>query len=113
MSKVLRSYNERTDTLEHSLTHPAFAQNVDTKFHVPVDENRRVELELTEVSELNASSGQEQFAVVFRGPGDVFLGQGMRSFEHDQMGQFELLIVPIRQDERGYYYEAVFNRFRR
>lgn len=112
MTKVVCSCDERTEALESSLTHQAFAQNIDTKFHVGVDENRRVELELTEVSELNESAGQEQFAVVFRGPADVFLGQAMRSFEHDQMGQFELLIVPIRQDERGYYYEAVFNRFR-
>lgn len=71
-----------------------------------------MELELAEVSELKEWPGQEQFAVVFRGPNDQFLGQGMRSFEHEQMGRFELLIVPVRQDELGYYYEAVFNRFR-
>lgn len=98
--------------MEPSLTHEAFSQNVATKFHVPVDDNRHIELELAEVSELKEWPGQEQFAVVFRGPNDVFLGQGTRSFEHDQMGRFELLIVPIRQDQQGYYYEAVFNRFR-
>ncbi|HLN97454.1 MAG TPA: hypothetical protein VK208_03130 [Pyrinomonadaceae bacterium] len=98
--------------MEPSLTHEAFTKHVDTKFNVPVDDNRNVELELAEVSELTEWPGQEQFAVVFRGPNDVFLGQGTRSFEHDQMGRFELLIVPIRQDQQGYYYEAVFNRFR-
>jgi hypothetical protein len=98
--------------MEASLTHEAFAQHVNTRFQVPVDDTQRVELELAEVSELKESTGQEQFAVVFRGPNEMFLGQGTRSFEHDQMGQFELFIVPIRQDEQGYYYEAVFNRFR-
>jgi hypothetical protein len=30
--------------------------------------------------------------------------------EHDEMGQFDLFLVPIRQDDQGFYYEAVFNR---
>ncbi|HEU4834969.1 MAG TPA: hypothetical protein VFS90_11160 [Pyrinomonadaceae bacterium] len=55
---------------------------------------------------------QEEFAVEFRGPLDTFLGQGVRNFAHDQMGQFELFIVPIKQNEQGFYYEAVFNRLR-
>ena len=95
-----------------SLTHETFAQHVNTKFHVPVDDANRVELELAEVSELKEFPGQEQFAVVFRGPNEIFLGQGVRSFEHDQLGEFGLFIVPIRQDAEGYYYEAVFNRLR-
>ncbi len=98
--------------MEASLTHEAFAQQVNTKFQVQVDDTKRVELELAEVSDLKESPVQEQFAVVFRGPNEMFLGQGVRSFEHDQMGQFGLFIVPIRQDEQWYYYEAVFNRFR-
>jgi hypothetical protein len=28
------------------------------------------------------------------------------------MGQFELFIVPVKQDAQGFYYEAVFNRIR-
>ncbi|HEY2975696.1 MAG TPA: hypothetical protein VGJ48_24490 [Pyrinomonadaceae bacterium] len=98
--------------MEASLTYQAFAQHIHTKFQVPVDDSQRVELELAEISELKESPGHEEFALVFRGPCDAFLGQGTRSFEHDQMGQFGLFIVPIRQDEQGYYYEAVFNRFR-
>jgi hypothetical protein len=42
----------------------------------------------------------------------MFLGQGVRNFEHEQMGKFELFIVPVEQDEQGFYYEAVFNRIR-
>jgi hypothetical protein len=43
---------------------------------------------------------------------DIFLGQGVRNFEHDAMGKFELFIVPVEQDAQGVYYEAVFNRLR-
>ena len=98
--------------MDDSLTQEAFAQNVNTKFHVLADDTNQVELELAEVSELKPQKAHDQFAVVFRGPLNAFMGQGLRSFNHDQLGQFELFIVPVRQDDQGFYYEAVFNRFR-
>ena len=98
--------------MEASLTHEAFTQLVNTKFEVRLDQQNGVELELTEVSELKLYPQQEQFAIVFRGPGNMFLDQGMRFLTHEQLGQFEIFIVPIRQDEQGFYYEAVFNRIR-
>ena len=96
-----------------SLTHEVFAAHLNTRFAIPIDETSRVELTLIEVSELKLSPRQEQFAIVFRGPLDIFLGQGMRPFEHDQMGQFELFIVPIKKDDEGFHYEACFNRMRK
>src|SRR5687768_15414872 len=98
--------------MEASLTHEAFSQHAGTKYQVHVDENTGVELELTDVSELKVYPQQQEFAVLFRGPLDVYLGQGARLFTHEQMGQFEVFIVPVRQDEQGFYYEAVFNRIR-
>ena len=98
--------------MEASLTQETFSAQANTKFQVLVDENTTVELELVEVSELKLYPQQEEFAIEFRGPSDMFLPQGVRDFAHEQMGKFELFIVPIRQDEQGYYYEAVFNRIR-
>ena len=98
--------------MEASLTHEAFTKNANTKFQVQIDENTPVELELVAVSELKLYPQQEEFALLFRGPSDMFLGQGLRDFSHDQMGRFELFIVPIKQDEQGFYYEAIFNRIR-
>lgn len=98
--------------METALTHDAFAQQVNSKFQVEVDENIAVELELVHVSELKLYPQQEEFVVVFRGPSDMFLDQGGRNFKHDKMGQFELFIVPVQQDAQGIYYEAIFNRLR-
>jgi len=98
--------------MEPSLTHETFAQHANNKFQVQVDENTGVELELTEISELKLHPSQEEFSIVFRGPLDIFLGQGVRAVKHEQMGEFELFLVPIRQDQQGFYYEAVFNRIR-
>lgn len=98
--------------MEASLTHEAFAQHANTKFQVQLDGGELVDLELTEVSELKLFPGQEEFTVLFRGPNEIFLGQGTHSFTHDQMGIFMLFLVPVARDEKGYYYEAVFNRIR-
>jgi len=96
--------------MEASLTHEAFAQHANTRFQVRTDQAVPLELELIEVSELKVYPDQEEFALVFRGPLNAFLGQGIRVLRHEQMGQFEIFLVPIRQDEHGFYYEAVFNR---
>ena len=98
--------------MEPSLTHEEFTKNANTNFQVEADENTQVALELAAVSEVKLYPQQEEFTLEFRGPLDQFLGQGVRNFTHDQMGQFELFIVPIRQDEQGFYYEAIFNRIR-
>ena len=98
--------------MEASLTHEEFSKNANTKFQVQADENTQVELELIAISEMKVHPHQEEFAIRFRGPLNVFLDQGVRDFTHDQMGQFELFIVPIKQDEQGFYYEAIFNRLR-
>lgn len=98
--------------MEASLTHEEFSKNANTKFQVQVDENTHVELELISVSEIKLYPQQEEFSLEFRGPLDMFLGQGIRNFSHDQMGQFVLFIVPIKQDQHGFYYEVIFNRLR-
>jgi hypothetical protein len=98
--------------MEAALTHDEFTKYLKKKFQVQVDENTAVELELTGISELKQYPRQEEFALEFRGPANMFLGQGIRFFKHEQMGQFEIFIVPIRQDNQGLYYEAVFNRVR-
>ena len=95
-----------------SLTHEEFSQHASSKFQVQGDDNIPVELELIDVSELKQYPRQEEFTLTFRGPLELFLGQGIRPFTHDQMGEFELFIVPIKQDADGFYYEVIFNRIR-
>ena len=96
-----------------SSIYEAFSKQLNSQFEVETDENRGgVKVELVEISDLKLYPHQEEFTIVFRGPLDVFLGQGTRSFTHEKMGQQDIFIVPIQQDENGFYYEAVFNRLR-
>jgi len=98
--------------METALTHETFSKLLNTKFAI-VDAENGVQLELIKVSELLTSPQQERFSIIFRGPNEAFLGQGMRRLEHPQMGQFVLFLVPIGQDTQGYSYEVVFNRLTR
>jgi hypothetical protein len=75
-----------------------------------VEAHDPIETELIEFKEMNMTPKQEQFSIVFRGPLDIFLNQGMYKMEHEKIGTFDLFLVPIRQDQEGLCYEAVFNR---
>ena len=103
-------HSKKEDLVAETLTHEAFARHLKTKFQVQLDAGNSVELQLIEVSELKSYERQEEFWILFLGPNEFFLGQGTRLVDHDVMGQFDLFLVPIKQDDQGYYYEAVFNR---
>jgi hypothetical protein len=96
------------------LTEKEFAQHLNTKFRVALEEP--IDLELTEVKGYlireNEQSGMERFSAFFRGPREPFLPQRTYSLEHEQMGAFDLFLVPINQDANGVRYEAVFNYFK-
>lgn len=96
------------------LTEEEFSKHLNTKFRVKNVEP--IELELTGIkgylSKPNEETGMERFSAYFLGSGDHYLRQSVYVLDHDVMGEFELFLVPISQDERGYQYEAVFNYFR-
>ena len=96
------------------LTEKEFSKHVNTKFRVTGDQP--VELELTEVKaymgQSNEQSDMERFSAFFHGPGDRCLPQATYAVEHEGMGAFELFLVPIAKNEKGFRYEAVFNYFK-
>ena len=96
------------------LTEKEFSKHVNTKFRI-VNE-QPIELELTEVkgylSKPDEQTGMERFSAFFRGPAKSYLPQKTYSVEHEQMGAFELFLVPVSHDDNGYRYEAVFNYFK-
>lgn len=80
--------------MSDELTRDAFARQLDTQFRVERQDGGTVTLDLVEASEVRLMPGSESFSIVFRGP----------------LGAFDLFIVPIRRDDPGFYYQAVFNR---
>jgi hypothetical protein len=89
-----------------------FAHHLYTHFQVGGEATHLAALELVEANATPAPPGYEAFSIVFRGPSDRLIPQGMHRFHHDAIGTFDLFTVPIRRDQHGLYYEAVFNRRR-
>ncbi|MCA1817012.1 MAG: hypothetical protein LC746_11500 [Acidobacteria bacterium] len=92
------------------LTRDGLAENLNTKFRLPVAEGEPLEIELIEVSEARRVGNSEQFAIVFRGAPDFFLEQHIYHLEHERLGACDLFLVPIAREEDGFRYEAVFAR---
>ena len=90
-------------------THAAFVENQNTSFVVEHPQWGNVTLELVHVSELRETSRQRMFSLVFRGPLDQPLEQGMYPISHEKMGTESLFLVPIAREADGFEYEAVFN----
>ncbi len=96
-----------------SLTEANFAQHLNTSFRVHVAAPRPFELELVEVkgreNQAGEQDGMERFSIFFRGPADIYMPQSIYTLEHEQMGTFDLFLVPIARDTSSHHYEAVFN----
>lgn len=92
------------------LTQGAFAEQLNTKFWLKLTGHDPIELDLIKVSELNLTFGTEAFSILFKGPKEFVLQQGTYQLEHDAMGTFHILLVPVGRNDEGTEYEAVFNR---
>jgi hypothetical protein len=99
-----------------SLTETEFSNHVNTKFRVVLEGEKSVDLELTEVkgymSKHNEQTGMERFSIYFQGPAEPHLPQKLYSFQHAEMGSFEMFLVPIAKNDAGFRYESVFNYFK-
>ena len=81
-------------------------------FRLVASDGASLDLELVEVHESGRNRpGQERssFSLLFKGALERLLPQQMYRMEHSTLGAMDLMIVPVRQDQDGYYYEAVFN----
>jgi pimeloyl-ACP methyl ester carboxylesterase len=97
-----------------TFTIETFSGHLGSTFSIHLDDLPHMDVELISATRLGGSAGKEipdrrqPFSIVFRGPGDVLLPQRIYPMEHDQIGSFDLFLVPIGPDEKGLRYEAVF-----
>jgi hypothetical protein len=95
-----------------------FTKQLGTKFRVLLETEGapEVSLELDSVEPFptlpHSRSDVERFSVYFYGAGDFFLPQRIYKLAHEQMGELDIFLVPIAQDQRGFRYEAVFSYFK-
>jgi hypothetical protein len=92
------------------LTKENLSENLNTKFRLPLPDEKFVELELVKVLEHPSPAQQEMFSIFFSSSREFFLPQGTYRLEHERLGTSDIFLVPVGQDEGGFRYEAVFNR---
>jgi hypothetical protein len=92
-----------------TFTEATFLELTNTRFRIHPVGVDPIEVELVKVTPLS-SPRQVQFSIVFQGPGNLLLQQSIYSMAHDELGEFNLFLVPVAKNESGFQYEAVFNR---
>jgi hypothetical protein len=103
------------------LTKELFIKRIGESFYIDSGDNTIV-LRLMEVSALGSTASLDQerqpgeglrlapFSILFHGPHEPALGQGMYAISNEQIGALEaLFLVPVGADKDGRIYEAVFN----
>ncbi|HLF74384.1 MAG TPA: hypothetical protein VI524_08565 [Anaerolineales bacterium] len=96
--------------MENLPTKLEFSQNLQTTFHLDHGGREAIPLKLIELQERSADPGYEQFSLLFHGPNGLVLPQQTYQMKHEQIGEFDLFLVPLANDRNGFYYEAVFNQ---
>lgn len=96
-----------------SLDKTAFLSQLGTDFLINKG-GSKVAVKLVDVSDLprrGANAQREGFSLVFQGNRAKPLPQNTYEIEHNQLGNFPFLVVPIMsKDKSALYYEAVVNR---
>ena len=97
--------------MPEEITHEMFADHLEKTFRIHCgDEFLDVELTEVEVREGQAIEGLRQpFTLIFRGPKDRTLGEGLYKVENEDVGTVELYIIPIITVGDRQNYQVVFN----
>ncbi len=68
-------------------------------------------VDVTDLPRRGASARKEGFSLLFRGDKATALKQNTYLIEHEKLGLFSFLMVPIMSKEKGaHHYEAIVNR---
>ena len=80
-------------------------------FRVPFEEGALL-LELVEAATVGAGDGnagrRPPFSLIFEGPKEPRLEQGIHALEHGTLGTLSIFLVPIGPGGKGLHYEALF-----
>ena len=96
------------------LSMASFKSQLGTSFQINHGASK-VKITLVDVanfaSRKQTAAGKEGFSLLFRGPKETTLQQDTYLIEHEQLGLFSFLVVPVgSKAARTPHYEAVINR---
>ena len=99
-----------------ALSKAMFEANLNSRFLIQAENSATAIVKLAKIDDLRrynrgeiSSANREGFSLMFEGPRG--LAQNNYHFEHEKMGKFDLLMVPVeRKKKRGQSYEVIINR---
>ena len=101
---------QRSLTMTENISHENFSGHLNELFRVEVAETS-LELELVEVEvgqPIDASQ-REPFTLIFQGPKDSILAEGIHTVSNDSAGSFDLYTIPIISLGDHQLYQVIFN----
>jgi hypothetical protein len=90
-------------------THELFNDVIGDSFSIEAEGVNAIELASVEVKPSHDGAARAPFILTFHGPVEVLLPQSIYVLEHERLGQLEIFLVPVNQDDDHVAYEAVFN----
>lgn len=88
-----------------------FVGQLNTTFHFSSDAALpSFDTELVEAEQTMSNAVQLSFSLLFRAPADTQPVQGLYNAAHAVLGEMLLFLVPVKQNDEGLFFEAVFNK---
>src|SRR2546425_13335309 len=93
-----------------AFTIDTFAGRLGERFRIGFEPESPSDAELVEATQLSPPAGDRRapFSLVFRVDSGEPHEQRIYRVQHDELGDFEIFLVPIAAGEDGVRYEAVF-----
>jgi GNAT superfamily N-acetyltransferase len=107
-----RSINRNKEVqMIDTLSKERFVGMVGSRFSASRDDINSFEIDLVDIVDHGSTVSQAQFSLMFVGRADAPALQGVYTLQNEELGSFELFLVPVARDAQGLHYEAVVNRF--
>ena len=90
-------------------TYDEFTAQLNSRFRLHIDSDNSVDAFLVESNSVVTNEVQQGFSLMFRAPSEAPPVQNTYRLEHERLGAMDLFLVPVRKDDDGLYYEAIFS----
>ena|SRR5580765_1783763 len=98
--------------IEKLPTREDFSEQLDSIFHASLEDGTAIDLFLVSSQTAVSRPDYESFSLLFRAPLDTQPVQNIYRLENEHIGPMDVFLVPVKKDNEGLYFEAVFNRLK-
>jgi len=90
-------------------TKDQFFSELNSNFRAQMGDGPAFDLTLVDSKVQLSTPTQECFTLLFKAPVESEPVQSIYQLENESLGPMNLFLVPVKKDDEGLYYEAVFN----